>query len=104
MVLELCQTDIKFLQLLLNIISDRTIILSDKINEISLKTIRQQIMDFLIYEKELQKSNTVKLPYSKKSMAERLGIQRSSLSRELSKMRADGILLFDSKTITLLKG
>lgn len=103
MIIQLCQTDMKFLTCFLNIISDRTIILSDKINEISLKTIRQQIMDFLKYEKELQKSNTIRLHISKKSLAERLGIQRSSLSRELNKMRADGILEFDSKTITLLK-
>jgi Mn-dependent DtxR family transcriptional regulator len=38
---------------------------------------------------------------SKKEMAERFGIQRPSLSRELNKMRKDGLLEYDAKTITI---
>jgi len=34
-------------------------------------------------------------------LAERLGIQRSSLSRELNKMRKDGLLEYDARTVTL---
>lgn len=82
-------------------ISDRALILTEKIDAISLKTIRQRIMDFLKYEYHVQKSNTIRLNMSKKDLAQRLGIQRTSLSRELNKMRQDGILDYDAKTITL---
>lgn len=55
----------------------------------------------LIFVTHIPKTPVIKLNYSKKDLAERLGIQRSSLSRELNKMRRDGLLEYDAKTITL---
>ena len=103
LILELCQTNIDFMVHLMQQISDRTVFLTDKIAAISLKTIRQRIMDFLKYEYYIQKSNVIKLEISKKDLAERLGIQRTSLSRELNKMHKDGFIEYDAKTITLKK-
>ncbi|MDD4541884.1 MAG: helix-turn-helix domain-containing protein, partial [Eubacteriales bacterium] len=34
--------------------------------------------------------------------AEQLGVQRTSLSRELAKMRDNGLVEYDARTITLL--
>lgn len=101
LILELCQSNVNFMVGLMKEISDRTIILTDKINAISLKTIRQCIIEFLRYEYHIQKSNVIRLNMSKKDLSERLGIQRSSLSRELSKMREDGLLEYDVRTITI---
>jgi len=101
LILELCQSNVNFMVSLMKIISDRTIILTDKIHAISLKTIRQCIIDYLKYEYHRQKSNIIKLNISKKDLAESLGIQRSSLSRELNKMRKDGLLEYDARTVTL---
>ncbi|NCB72673.1 MAG: helix-turn-helix domain-containing protein, partial [Clostridia bacterium] len=39
---------------------------------------------------------------SKKELAENFGIQRTSLSRELNKMRKDNLIEFDSASITIL--
>ena len=101
LVLELSQTNICFMKDLMREISDRTLLLTDKIDAISLKTIRQKIIDFLRYEYSLQKSDVLKMTISKKELAERFGIQRTSLIRELNKMRKDGFLVYDSRTITL---
>lgn len=102
LILRLCQTNVNFTVDFIKTISDRTTLLADKINAISLKTIRKQIIDFIEYERYMQKSNIIKLNTSKKDLAERLGIQRTSLSRELNKMRKEGILKYDAKTITIL--
>lgn len=56
---------------------------------------------FLGYQYYLQKSYVIRLNISKKDLAERLGIQRSSLSRELQKMRTDRLFEYDSRTFTL---
>ncbi|MGI6629905.1 MAG: Crp/Fnr family transcriptional regulator [Acetivibrionales bacterium] len=101
LILELSQTNLRFMIGLMTVISDRTLLLTDKIDAISLKTIRQRIIDFLRYEYYLQKSNILQLNISKKDLAERLGIQRTSLSRELNKMRRDGLLEYNARTITL---
>ena len=52
-------------------------------------------------EYKKQGSNVIKVPLSRKEMAEHMGIQRPSLSRELIKMREEGIIEFDKKTITI---
>lgn len=100
-VLDLCKRDSHFLISLINIISDKTLTLTNKINSISLKTIREFIVDFLIYEYHLQKNTKITLNTSKKEIAERFGIQRPSLSRELSKMRKEGLIDYDANTITI---
>lgn len=101
LILEMSQGNTCFMLGLLNEISDKTIILTEKINAISRKTIRQCILDFLQQEQSRQESSVIKLPISKKELAERLGIPRSSLGRELIKMRKDEILEYDAWTITL---
>ncbi len=101
LVLRLSRENDDFLIKLMKVISDKALVLTDKIDAISLKTIRDRIRDFLRYEYFIQDSPVIKLNISKKDLAERLGVQRSSLSRELNKMRRDGLLEYDARTITL---
>lgn len=103
LILALCQRSTRFMAGLLQEISDKTIILTEKINTITRKTIRQCIFDFLRQEQCKQGGNVIKLALSKKELAERLGVPRSSLGRELNKMRKDGFVEYNAWTITLKK-
>ena len=98
----LCNNPI-FLRTYLELTSDRAFILGNKIKHYINKTIRESIMNYLNYESKIQNSNRIKLNTTKKSLAEKIGVQRTSLSRELAKMRDDGLILFDTDSITLLK-
>lgn len=101
MILELCQNNKTFLLEFLKCISDKTMILTNKIKSISMKSIRESIIDFLNYEYYSQNSTKIKLNMTKKELAERLGIQRTSLSRELNKMKKDGLVSYDAYSITI---
>ncbi len=101
LIILLGQSNTKFLLGFLSAVSDITLVLTDKIESMSLKTIRQKIFDFLKYEYSLKKDPKIYLDFTKKEFAERLGIQRTSLSRELNKMRKDGLVEFDAKSITI---
>lgn len=92
-----------FLRTYLEIISDHAFILGDKIKHYVNKTIRKSIMNYLDYESKKQNSNHIKLNITKKALAEKIGVQRTSLSRELAKMREDGLIIFNRDSITLLK-
>lgn len=100
-VLQLCQTSQDFLIQFLTCISDKTTILTSKIKSISMKSIKESIIEFLNYEYYSQKSKEIKLNMTKKELAERLGIQRTSLSRELNKMKKDGLIDYDAHSITI---
>lgn len=102
LILNLCQNNTRFLTNFLQSLADKTLILTDKIKTLSFKSIRQCIIDYLIYESYIQKSKTVKLEMTKKDLAEKFGVQRSSLSRELNKMRKEGLIEYDAHSITLI--
>jgi CRP-like cAMP-binding protein len=92
-----------FLKIYLEFISDHAFLLGDKIKHYIKKTIRESIISYLKYESKKQKSNHIELKITKKALAEKMGVQRTSLSRELAKMRKEGLILFDVNSITLLK-
>lgn len=102
-ILKLCSQDPKFLQVFLQNISDHAFILGNKIKHYAKKSIRERVLDHLHQEQQLQGTNVIRLHMTKKELAEKFGVQRSSLSRELAKMRDDGLILFDRNTITLCK-
>lgn len=90
-----------FLMGYLHAISDKTILLTEKIKALSKTTLRKRLLSYL--EKEADKTGTsqVMLSMSKKQLAEKLLVERTSLSRELQKLREEGILTFDKNSITL---
>lgn len=99
LVLKLCQNNERFLINFLQSLSNKTLILSNKIKSLTFKTIRQCIIEFLLYEYYSQGTTEIKLNMSKKDLAEKIGVQRSSFSRELNKMRKDGLIDFNNKYI-----
>ncbi|MFY9174826.1 MAG: Crp/Fnr family transcriptional regulator [Peptococcia bacterium] len=100
---ELFCTNPLFLQIFLEYISDHAFILGDKIKHYVNKSIREKIMHYLNRESKKQNSNRIELKITKKALAEKIGVQRTSLSRELAKMRKDGLIEFDRDSITLLQ-
>jgi CRP/FNR family transcriptional regulator, dissimilatory nitrate respiration regulator len=86
----------------LELVCDNAYILGNKIKDYAQKTIRESILNYLNYECKKQSSNEIILPITKKELAKKIGVQRTSLSRELAKMRDDGLIKFTRDTITLL--
>ena len=91
-----------FLKSYLEYVSDHTVILGDRIKHYVNRTIRESIISYLDYERKKQNSNIIKLNMTKKALAERIGVQRTSLSRELAKMREDGLIEYTPVSISLL--
>ena len=83
-------------------LSNKLLLLNNKVKILSLESIRQKICSYLLQIYTQQKSDTLKVPLSRKDMAEFLGIPRPSLSRELIKMRDENILDF-KKDFFILK-
>ena len=99
---ELFSANKDFLRSYLAFVSDHAAILGDKIKHYVNKTIRESILSFLAYERKRQHSNHIRLDITKKALAEKIGVQRTSLCRELAKMKKEDLLDFDAKSITIL--
>ena len=76
--------------------------LSGRIRDYEKKSIRDILMAYLQKQPTGTDGGRIALGMSKKALAERIGIQRTSLSRELQKMKADGLVsAYDHESITL---
>lgn len=84
-------------------ISNNSLNLNKKMIIFSRKNLREGIMEFLKTQSKKQNSNIIKLPITKKQLADELGVQRPSLFRELKKMKNEKIIDYNSKQITILK-
>ena len=93
-ILELFKENSDFLKSYLQLISDNTYILSTKIKTNINKSLKEKIIIFLAHQQSIQKTDTIKLSMTKKRLAEKMGVQRTSLSRELKKMQNDGYIDF----------
>ncbi|MFA6940776.1 MAG: Crp/Fnr family transcriptional regulator [Clostridiaceae bacterium] len=101
-ILKLCRIDEEFLNNFMKLMSSKILTLNSKLKEMSFKNIREKIANFILEEYKSQNSLKIKLKDSKKNIALNLGILRPSLSRELIKMREEGIINFDSNYIYIL--
>ncbi|MBU5592134.1 Crp/Fnr family transcriptional regulator [Clostridium sp. MSJ-4] len=98
----LCQKNLDFLYEFLKTLSNKAVALSSKIKQVTLKTIREKICEFL-YKKYCYSNNKkIMLNMSKKEWADKLGVQRPSLSRELMKLKEEGIIDYEKDYILIL--
>ncbi len=85
----------------LDISADFATRLSRKLNMMSLSTIRQKLAAYLLDLAKKQGTDTVTLDRPKSAMAEYFGVARPSLERELTRMREEGIIAAQKKSITI---
>lgn len=101
-IITLCKQDERFLENFMMQLSNKILMLNRKVENLSLKTIRQKICRLLIEEYKRQKALKLKIATSRKDMAENFGIPRPSLSRELINMRDEGLIDFGKGYIEVM--
>ncbi|MBU0936629.1 MAG: Crp/Fnr family transcriptional regulator [Spirochaetes bacterium] len=93
-----------FLRAYLGMTAQRTVLLGERVKQRVRITLRTNILRYLDLESRKQQSRSVILPLTKKELARRLGVERSSLSRELAKMERDGLLKVNGRRLQLPRG
>lgn len=93
----------KLLKNLLNIAAHKNLTLSNRIFCTAPKTIRGRLLTYLANLSAKQKSQSLTLPFNRQQLADYLNLDRSALSKELGKMRDEGLISFHKNIITLLR-
>jgi len=91
------QFRINFLRLL----SDNSIQLGQSLKQTHRVTLRQQIVHYITTQEQIQQTSRISFHTSKSTLAKHFGVERTSLSRELQKMKNDGLIDYDRYTIQL---
>lgn len=97
---KLCPYHLQLIKNVMKMISKRNSLLNDKIDIIGQKTTRDKIMALLETYHNGQK--VFSIPYSREEMAKFLCVDRSAMSRELCRMRDEGILKFSKNHFEIL--
>lgn len=91
-VIKLCGLNNIFLTNFMTLLSNKILMLNQKVKILSYKTIKQKIAHLLLEEYKKQKNLLLKLDLTKKEMAQSLGVERPSLSREFISLIDEDII------------
>ena len=91
----------KILSALTQILAHKNRLLSSRIFITSEKSIRDKVLAFLSYQSLINSSLSFSIPFDREELSSFLGVDRSALSRELGKMRNEGLLEYRKNHFTL---
>jgi CRP-like cAMP-binding protein len=87
---------------MLRIVSNKAMSLNEKIEYLSVRSIREKISKYLIAQYKQQKSTSLFLNMNRNEMADFLNVTRPSLSREMSYMKEEGLIDFHRSSVKIL--
>ena len=79
----------------------KTLSMNDRIQVLSKPTLREKLLA-LFSQYSAREGRTFRLPFDRSDMAAYLGVNRSALSRELSRMKEEGIIDFYKSSFSIL--
>jgi CRP-like cAMP-binding protein len=91
----------RLIQNIIELLANKNVYLNRKLDILSKRSLREKILQFLHSYSTSSKERIITIPYNRLAMADYLGVDRSALSRELSKMKADGLIDYHKNTFIL---
>lgn len=91
-------------QIILNMLSvsaKKSMLLLKKIRHITMRSMREKVLSFLSEEAMRAGSNKFTILYDRERLANYLGVDRSALSAELSRMQREGLLSYNKNAFEL---
>jgi CRP-like cAMP-binding protein len=87
---------------MVRIIANKNRDLMRKIEVISKRTIREKLLAYLSIQAQMQNARYFEIPLGRVELAEYLCVDRSALTRELVKMKEDGLIDYDRNYFRML--
>ena len=98
-----CPCHSRLIRNLLQLTAQKNLALSRRILHTSSKTIRGRLLSYLSEQAQLNGSFRFSIPFNRQQLADYLNVDRSAMSAELSKMRAEGLISCDKSSFVLLQ-
>lgn len=76
----------------MGVLADRNLMMNRKLVILSQRSIRDKLMAYLVWQSELQHAMDFEIPFNRDELADFLCVNRSALSREISKMADERII------------
>lgn len=96
-----CDFHVCLIRNFMQALAGHALFLNQKIEYISQRSTREKLLAYLSDQALREGSSRFQIPFNRQELADYLGIERSAMSNELSKMRRDGILDFQKNSFWL---
>lgn len=96
-----CGSQNRLIQNLVMISAEKNLQLSRRSMHTSPKTIRRRLFSYFSQQVSAQGSRKIVIPFDRQQLADYLNLDRSALSKELGKMRDDGLIEFNRNTFEI---
>ena len=97
-----CTYHIRLIQNMMVVLGEKNSRLNEKIELLTLKGMREKIASYLVNEMNDRKKNSFEIMLNRTQLAEYLNVSRTSMSRELSRMKEDGLIDYSGKKFKIL--
>ena len=97
-----CQFHHRLIENMVRIIAGKNRDLIRKIEVVSRRTIREKLLAYLSIQAQLSGSRYFRIPLGRVELAEYLCVDRSALTRELTKMKSDGLIDYHQNCFRIL--
>lgn len=97
-----CAFHQKLIQNMVHIIANKNRDLMRKVEVVTKRSIREKLLTYLSIQAQTQESRYVEIPLGRGELAEYLCVDRSALTRELAKMKEDGLIDYHRNCFRLL--
>ena len=89
------------LQNMIQSISRKYFAQNKRMDILMLKSVRSKVLSYLEWQRQIKGTNTFAIDLDRRLLADFLGVERSALSRELSRMKADRLIDYHKNNFTL---
>lgn len=96
-----CGSQDRLIQNLIIISAKKNLELSKRSLHTSPKTIRGRLLSYFSQQISAQGSSKIVIPFDRQQLADYLNLDRSALSKELGKMRKDGLIEYSKNTFEI---
>ena len=97
-----CRFHHQLIENMVHIIADKNRNLMRKVEVVSKHTIREKLLAYLSIQAQTQNARYFEIPLGRVELAEYLCVDRSALTREMVKMKADGLIDYHKNSFRIL--
>ncbi|WP_235910628.1 Crp/Fnr family transcriptional regulator [Heliobacterium mobile] len=87
---------------MLRIISEKAMMLNKKVEYLTIKSMRGKLSTFFLEQHRKAGTTTFRLPMKRNELADFLNVSRPSMSREMARMREEGLIDFHLETVRII--
>jgi CRP-like cAMP-binding protein len=88
---------------MIGVFARKNLVLVGKMEHITKRTTRDKLLSYLSEQSKLHNSTSFEIPFNRQELADYLSVERSALSAEMSRLKADGIINYRKGHFELLE-